>query len=197
MKSLYLRSCVALLCAVSLAACGGGHGTLVLAGTITGLTQDGLVLTNNGGSNLAVARGVATFQFADLLNTDAKFDVEVKTQPTETLCTPSSNTGTASSFNTTTLVISCVTNPYKLTGNVSGLPAGSALIVANGNNKVTLAADGAFAFSPVAYGAPYTVSVLPGSAPSGKSCSVSGGANHDGTGRMVTGGVTDILVTCI
>ena len=194
MKSLYLRSCVALLCAVSLAACGGGHGTLVLAGTVTGLTQAGLVLTNNGGSGLAVAAGVLTFQFPDLLTTDAKFDVEVKTQPTETVCTPSSNTGTASSFNTTTLVISCVTNTYSVGGTVSGLSANSGLKLINGSDTLTINdTTGVFVLpTKVAFGSPYGVTVLQ-QPTSGKTCTVSNGA-----GRItIPGNVTSVQVSCV
>ena len=193
MKSLYLRSCVALLCAVGLAGCGGGHGTLVLAGTVTGLTQPGLVLTNNGASDLTVATGTLTFQFADLLNTDAKFDVEVKTQPTETKCTPSSNTGTASSFNTTTVLISCVTNTYSVGGKVSGLSANSGLKLINGSDILTINdATGVFMLpTKVAFGAPYGVTVL--QQPVGKTCTVS-----NGVGRITTpGDVASVQVSCI
>ena len=196
MKNLYLRSCVALLCAVGLAACGGGNGTLALAGKVTGLTQPGLVLTNNGGSDLLVAANAVTFQFADLISTDARFNVEVKAghQPTETVCTPSNNTGTASSSSTTTLLISCVTNAYKLTGNVSGLPDGAILV--NGKAHATVAADGSFAFTPVAFGLPYTVAVqLPST--NGKTCTVTGGEHGDGSGLMVTGGVSNLVVNCV
>ena len=192
MKNLYLRSSVALLCAVGLAACGSGNGTLVLAGTITGLTQPGLVLTNNGGSNLLVAAGAISFQFADLLNTDAKFDVEIKTQPTETLCTPSSNTGTASSFNTTTLIISCVTNTYSVGGTISGLSANAGLKLINGSDTLTINdTTGVFVLpSKVAFGAPYGVTVL--QQPAGKTCTVSNGA-----GRITApGNVTSVQVSC-
>ena len=194
MKHLYLRSCVALLCAATLSSCGGGHGTLVLAGTVTGLLQPNLVLTNNGGSDLAVASGAVSFQFADLLVTDAAFDVEVKTQPTQTVCTPFNNTGKASSFNTTTLVINCVTNSFAVGGSITGLGANAGLKLINGTDTVTINdSTGVFVFPvKVAFGSPYGITVL--QQPSnGKTCSVSNGA-----GRItVPSDVNNVQVSCV
>ena len=44
MKSSYLRVSAALACAVLLSACGGDDGQLLLGGTISGVTNDELVL---------------------------------------------------------------------------------------------------------------------------------------------------------
>jgi hypothetical protein len=195
MKSLFLRSCAALLCACGLAACGGSSGSLLLSGTITGLTQPNLVLTN-GSENLAVAPvsltpTPQTFSFVNLLNPGDGYNVTVTTQPLESICTVTDGVGNASTGNVTTVLVACVTNPYKLGGTVSGLTSGS-VTLQNGNDFVTVSSNIPFAFQNlVAYGAPYGVSVLT-QPTSGQTCTVSGGA----TGFMVTGGVTNIQVTC-
>ena len=194
MKNLYLRSCVALLCAASLSSCGGGHGTLVLAGNIIGLSQPNLVLTNNGGSDLAVASGALTFQFPDLLTTNNAFDVEVKTQPTQTLCKASNNAGKASAFNTTTVLVTCVTNSFTVGGTVTGLAANSGLILINGNDSVTINDTTGFFALPVkvAFGKQYGITVLPQSS-NGKTCTVT-----NGTGTVtVPADVTNIQVNCV
>ena len=67
MKSLTLRSSVALACALTLAACGGGGGNLLLSGNVYGLTRDGLVLQNNGGAPYVISPSMGTFAFPTLL----------------------------------------------------------------------------------------------------------------------------------
>src|SRR5881398_1918549 len=81
MKSSTLRAGIALACALGLSACGGGSGDLYLGGSVSGITRDGLVLTNNGGNDLAVLAGSTTFQFSNRVSTDDEFDIEVKTLP--------------------------------------------------------------------------------------------------------------------
>src|SRR5471032_3016863 len=52
MKSLFVRSGLALLCAMVLASCGGsGGGSMLLSGAIVGLTKSGLVLVNGSGTD--------------------------------------------------------------------------------------------------------------------------------------------------
>lgn len=192
MNSKILRFMLALACAVGLVACGGSNGTLVLGGSITGLTKDGLVLQNNGGADLSVASGSTTFAFADLVSTDDSFNVTVKTQPTQATCTPSANTGSANYYNTDYIVITCVNTPYTLGGTITGL-TGTGLVLANGSATVSPAAGSAtFTFSTtVGNSLPYGVTVL--SQPVGQTCTV--GAN--GSGYMGTANITDVAVTCI
>jgi len=145
MKHVYLRSCLALLCATSLAACGGSSGSLIVKGKITGLTKTGLVLTNNGGPDLAIAAGATSFSFPQLIDTDANFDVQIKTQPTGAVCTmvAGTNTGKAS-FNINSVQVACVTNAYSLGGSVTGRSAG--LVLVNAPDKLNITANGAFVF---------------------------------------------------
>lgn len=176
MKNLYLRSCVALLCATSLAACGGDSGSLLVSGTITGLTKSGLVLTNNDGPDLAIASGATSFSFPQLIDTDANFNVQVKLpQPTGAVCTMRAGTNIGkASFNVNGIVVDCVTNAYTLNAAVSGLAGGSLALTNGDNNDVTISADGTFPFpTKVADGAPYTVTVK--TQPAGRNCVIPNG----------------------
>ena len=55
--------------------------TYTVGGTISGLTGSGLVMQNNGGSNLTVTAAATTFTFANPLSSGAAFAVTVLTQP--------------------------------------------------------------------------------------------------------------------
>ena len=188
MKNLYLRSCVALLCAASLSACGCGSGSLLLGGTITGLSKTGLVL-NNGSDELTVPANATTFVFGQLLDADASFNVQIKTQPSAAVCSVINGTGKASTFNVTSVFVACVTNSYTLGGTISGLTG--AVQLTNGSDTVTLDVNGSTTFTfptKVADGAPYGITVL--TKPSdGKTCSAA-------TGRMGAANITSVQITC-
>jgi hypothetical protein len=200
MKSLFLRSGVALACALALASCGGGKGNLYVSGTVAGLVADGLVLTNNGGPDLVVAANATSFVFPDLLGNDAGYNVVVKSSPASAVCAPYNNTnkGTTSTFDITTVVILCVTNTYDLGGTVTGLTT-DGLVLINGSDRVTVPAARAdaipagnttFKLSKVGDGSNYGVTVL--TQPAGKSCTVT-----NGTGKMGAAAVTNIQVSCV
>lgn len=184
MKNLYLRSCVALMCATSLAACGGGSGSLIIGGTISGLTKTGLTLTNNNGPELAIASGATGFSFPNLIATDANYDVQIKTQPAGAVCkvVAGTNAGRAS-FNITSVQISCVTNAYTLSG-VAGVGAAGKVLI-TGNNQSTVGQDGKFAFpTKIADGASYGIVV--------QNCTVQGGSGTMGSADVAV----NITVTC-
>lgn len=200
MKSLYLRSGLALLCAATLAACGGGSGSMALQANIYSLTKPGLILTN-GKDTVPVDAGTTAVQFPTLLGQDEQFDVEIKQQPTGAVCTASSNKDKANYYTVGRVAINCVTNAYILGGNVSGLKA-AGLVLANGSDTVPIAppatpgASVSFEFpTKVADGAPFGVTVLaqPKNAdgsPAG-TCVVS---NNIGT--MPAGDAKGLIVTC-
>ena len=86
--------------AVALAACGGGGGSgggpsmYSVGGSISGLTEAGLVLADNGGDKLPIAANTTTFRFATPITSGATYAVTVATQPTGQNCTVSSGAGT-------------------------------------------------------------------------------------------------------
>lgn len=212
MKSLTLRSSVALACALSLAACGGGRGNLQLGGRIFGgvsegslvlggLTKDGLVLQNNGGAPLAVPAGSQTFAFPDLLGSDEAFNVTIQSKPASAVCTVVNGKGKTGAFNVSTVEVHCITNSYELGGTISGLGNASGLVLVNGADRqeisagattftmTRLQADGSYASGKVADGSPYGVTVL--TQPAGRSCTV-----LNGVGTMGAAKVENIQVNC-
>jgi len=190
MKSLFLRSGAVLACALTLASCGGGGGSLYISGSVVGLTQTGLVLTNNGGPDLVVPAGSTTFVFNELVGNDSDYKVLVKSSPPSAVCTPFSNTGRTSTYSINTVVIQCITNTYDLGGTVTGLKA-DGLVLINGSDRVAIA-NGATSFklSKVADGSAYGVTVL--TQPTGQTCTVA-----NGTATMGSAAVNNIQVNCI
>lgn len=119
--------------------------------------------------------------------------------------------GTAGQLAKIQMYFACSLNAYQLTGTVKNLK-GSGLSIANGSvaavtvaaavdaNSVVTGADVALVLAPVTYNTTYGVTVL--TQPTGQTCTVSGGANGNGSGTMndaaeAANGVTNILVTCV
>lgn len=193
MKSSYLRAGAALACAVALSACGGSDGQLLLGGTISGITKTGLVLTNNGGSDYAVPVPanpgvVSEFYFPNLISTDDRYNVEVKSKPSNVdECKIENGSGRAA-YHVYTVYITCTLKTHALAGNVSNLKGD--LVLVNGADRVTLAPGAtSFNFTRVAEDSPYTVSVL--TQPADQTCTVS-----NGSGTMGTADVNNVAVTC-
>jgi hypothetical protein len=121
---------------LALSACGGGGGdsappppppppppptTYTLGGTVSGLAGTGLVLQNNGGSNLTVSAN-GSFSFAGSVNAGTAYSVTVQTQPsnpTQT-CTVANGTGTANA-NVTNISVTCTTVTAALDTDGDGL----------------------------------------------------------------------------
>ncbi|MEW7848036.1 hypothetical protein AB2N08_04985 [Massilia aurea] len=195
MKSSYLRASAALACAVLLTACGGDDGQLLLGGTISGVTKTGMVLTNNGGSDYEIpvpsnGTGVTTFFFPGLISSDDKYDVQIKSVPTNvdrSTCQLLYNSGRAG-FDVTTIQIACGFKTHALTGTVSNLKAD--LVLINGSDRVIVPAGATtFAMARVAQDAPYGVSILTN--PASQSCTIA-----NGVGTMGESDVTNVAVTC-
>ena len=191
MKSSILRTGLALACAVSLASCGGGNtGTLYLAGSVSGVTQDGLVLQNNGGNDLVVPAGATSFQFKDLVPTDSVFNVTVKSSPpnVQSACTASNNTGNTGLYSVTSVVITCIIKTHLLGGTVNGLTA-EGLVLINGSDRVTVPANATtFAMAPVSESYPYGITVF--QQPTGLTCSVANGVGTE------TADFNGVVVSC-
>ncbi len=199
MKSMYLRSIVALACAATLAACGGKGGDIYLGGSVVGLSKTGLTLTN-GSATLAVAAGTSSFNFAQTISADSDYNVTIKDsdQPKGAKCTVINGKGKASTYNVTTVLVSCLTDQYTLGGTVSGLDAGQSITLVNAPDSLEVKANGAFTFAQtVGDGSTYVVSVLGTSVPANKTCGVS---PNNGSGQMGSANVTALnggpVVTC-
>ena len=196
MKSVYLRTGLALLCAVILSACGGGSsGDLPLQVTIQGLNKTGLVLINKPTGEKLPISGSATFQFTKLVSNDEQFDIQIDSPATGAKCTLFENTGKANVYTYSRPYAICASNPWLLGGTVLGLK-GKGLVLANGSDTVTVpapavaGADVLFTFpSKVADGSAYGATVL--LQPEGQSCAVDPSNNpgimpgFDGLGLIV------------
>lgn len=189
MKNLFLRTGAALACALALASCGGSGGNLALGGYVTGVTVDGLVLQNNGGSDLVVPANSTTFVFTQLVAYDTAFNVTVKSSPPNAVCTPTSNTGTTGTYDINTIIITCVINQYNLSATVTGL-VGTGLVLNNGADRVAVDAGAKTAtFAKVNDGAAYGVTVL--TQPAGQTCTVT-----NGSGKIAAAAVSNVQVSC-
>lgn len=193
MKSLYLRSVVAIACAASLAACGGGKGNLALGGSVVGLFKPGLVLAN-GSSKAPVAAGATTFTFPDLIGSDTNYEVTIaEPGPTGAKCNVINGKGKSSDFNVNTVQVVCTTNQYELGGTIAGLDR-KGLVLLNGADPLPLDANTKqFTFGrKVDDGASYGVTIS--QSPVGLNCNF---ATNTNVGTMGSAPVNTIQVVCL
>ena len=192
MKSSYLRAGAALACAVALSACGGSDGQLELGGTFQGVTKAGLVVTSSGQEKAitppADGSGQGRWAFNNLISTDDRYSVEVKSKPSNVKdCTIENPSGRAG-YHVYTIYITCELNRHGLSGTVSNLKGN--LVLVNGSDRVTLQAGAAtFKMAEIAEDSPYGVAVL--EQPAGQTCTVS-----NGSGTVGPADVTNVAVTC-
>lgn len=192
MKSSYLRAGAALACALALSGCGGGDGDMLLGGYFYGVTKPGLVLTNNGGSDLEVtpnASGSGQFFFKDLVETDSGYNVQVKSKPINAEdCQVARNTGRVS-FDITSVQVVCTIKKHELKGTITGL-TGAGLVLVNGADKVEVPAGASsVTMAKVSEDANYGIVVL--TQPANQTCTVA-----NGTGVMGTNDVTNVTISC-
>ena len=147
--------------------------TYTISASVTGLTGTGLVLQDNGGSNLSIPSN-GTYTFSTQINAGGTYDVTVLTQPTGQTCTVPSPSGTANS--NVTVPVTCTAN-YTISAAVSGLTGTGLVLQDNGGSNLSIPSNGTYAFSTtIPPGGSYDVTIL--TQPSGQSCTVS---NPSGT----------------
>jgi hypothetical protein len=160
-----------------------------LSGTINGLTANGLVLAN-AGATITLNANAASFTFGPVLTAGSSYAVSVQTQPTGLTCSVANGSGTAGAANVTDVAVTCSSLSYTLGGTVNGLVANGVVVLSNGADTLSVAANGSFTFNqPVAYTSAYAVGVA--TQPTGMTCSVA-----NGTGTMPAANVSNVMVTC-
>jgi hypothetical protein len=178
-----------------------------VGGTITGLTQAGLVLANEGGSTLTVSpNGGTSFTFTmpQPVAYGSGYAVTVQTQPTGQYCTVTNGSGKMGAVNVTNVAVSCTLQSYSLGGNVSGNLGGlivtSPLVLTNtidGDTVTVSFANPTFTFpNKVPYLSSYNVVVSQQPSVAGLlqlTCTVTA----NGSGTMVVGGVNNVQVQCL
>ena len=177
-----------------LAGCDNGGdvtppGAYTLGGAITGLNSSGLVLSD-GASRLSVAAGASAFTLPGLTLEGHSYAVSVVTQPSGVTCTVAHGSGTMPANNVSSIVLTCAGNAYSLGGTIAGLTV-AGLVLGNGSDQVTLAANASSFMlpDPLAYSSSYSVTVV--TQPAGLTCSIS-----QGHGTMPPKDVADVSVTC-
>jgi hypothetical protein len=200
MKSLFNRRSAAVILALALAACGGKamfdiKGVIVNDGqTYDGLRYDGLVLVNNGGSDLSVPANATTFQFPNQIEYGATFSVTVKTQPAHQTCQIINGSDTAGRLASINMGLGCIVNASTIGGTITGLKAdGLVLVNGTGGGTSGVLSKDLTTFTmplPVKYSVSYGVTVL--TQPTGQTCTV-----QNGTGVMGDAAITNLVVNCV
>ncbi len=101
-------------------------GRFTIGGNVSGLTGTGLVLTNNGGDNLAITAN-GSFVFSRGLAAGSLYSVAVATQPTGQTCSVSDGSGALTNDNFGRVAVDCSANTPKagLFGSTWGKAVGS------------------------------------------------------------------------
>ncbi len=176
--------------ALALAGCGGSSDAKI-GGTVSGLLANtSVVLENEGGDSLSVGSN-GSFTFATGLQSGDPYDVTVLTEPAGEICLVENGSGSvdqsADSVNTVSVICAAT---QSLAGTVSGLAAGTSVVLSNGQVLLPVATDGAFSFpGTLPTGTSYTVTVS--TQPAGETCTVA-----NGSGTVTTAGIPAIVVTC-
>ena len=164
--------------------------TFTLGGSVSGLTDAGLVLANGGGT-LGVPANASSFSFGAVLVTGGTYNLTVKTQPLAHICTVVNGSGTTGTASVSTPAVTCTrsTTPHTLSGSITGLSA-AGLVLANGSASVSVAAGAtAFTFGSVLVsGSTYGVVVQ--TQPAGFNCTVSNGNGTAGSVDITTPAVS-------
>ena len=165
-----------------------------VGGTINNLAGSGLVLQNNGGSDLRLDSGATSFTFTPVPS-GTQYNVTVAAQPTgpAQLCTVENPSGTIGGGNVTSVQVTCVTTEFSIGGTVTGLHGSGLQLQNNGGEVLSIAADGAFKFpTSLPNGASYNVVVVVQPNTPTQSCLATNGAG------VVSGAdVTSIQVDCV
>ncbi|MHB8875294.1 MAG: hypothetical protein ACYC8T_16535 [Myxococcaceae bacterium] len=163
-----------------------------VGGTVTGLAGSGLVLQNNGGSDLTVPSGSTGYTFSIASNNP--YAVTVKTHPSNPsqTCAVSNSSGTVTSANVTDVHITCTTTSFTVGGTLMGLSGSGLVLQNNGAGDLTVLSTASSYSFAVSSNSAYAVSVKTQPTSPTQVCTV---ANSSGTVTNVN--VTNVTVTCV
>jgi 6-phosphogluconolactonase (cycloisomerase 2 family) len=168
--------------------------TFTVGGTVSGLAGSGLAVQDNSGNSYAITANGA-FTIPGTVASGATYAVSVSGQPTNPsqTCTATNDSGTVTTSNITSVVVTCVTQTFTVGGTVSGLAGTGLAVKDNGGNSYAITANGAFTIpGTVASGATYAVSVSGQPTNPSQTCT----ATND-SGTVTTSNVTSVVVTCV
>ncbi len=162
---------------------------------VTGLaTGNDVILQNNAGDDLTInADGIGTF--ATALDDESAYVVTVLTQPTtpNQTCVVSNGSGTLAGSDVTDIDVTCTTEQYTISVDVTGLAAGNDVILQNNTgDDLTINADGTSTFATALDDeSAYVVTVLTQPTSPNQTCVL---ANESGT--LAGADITDVTLTC-
>lgn len=207
MKFSYVGALVALTLASLLTACGG-KAQYTVQGSVSGLTVDGLVISN-GGNTLTVPKGATSFAFPQQIDYGSEYNITITQQPEFFTCEVIGPKGTAGYTVTIAAGISCTPTAFTVGGRYSGLvsventvatptvpsaPIPNTVTLINGSGtQVQLssatATSGDFAAASLTNGQVYSISIL--TQPKNLVCTLT---NPSGVIRGAS--VTNLVLTC-
>ncbi|MEK6748847.1 MAG: hypothetical protein AABY83_06530 [Pseudomonadota bacterium] len=174
----------------------------------SGLAGAGLVLLNNGVNLLKADNNNTTYNFTSPVLSNNPYNITVLTQPTNPsqACTiGTGGSGTVTTSNIGSILISCQTNSYAVGGTFTGLSGDKFKLRLNGGNEIivtkpTSASNGTFIFpdsAKVASNSTYAVSVVPASTNGqpinpAQTCTVV----SNGTGTVTDKAIDTVRVDC-
>ncbi len=113
-----------------------------IGGTVTGLAGDQVILQNNLGDDLNITTN-GDYTFVTEIDDGQTYDVTVSTHPSNPSQTCFVVNGSETvSANVTNVDIDCLTNPFTIGGNITGLPAGETITLQNNNDGINLIING-------------------------------------------------------
>jgi len=175
----------------AVAGCGGtsNNTSVSISGTITGLTEGGLILSN-GISNVALGANATAFTFPSRALIGSPYSIRPSVLPPNLVCTVTNGSGVASTDAIDKVKVSCVPR-HALGGTITGLNA-AGLTLANGSDTVQVPAGAqSFAFAgKVGEGFSYGVTVLQQPVP--QRCDVV----TNGSGLMGVADINNVQVAC-
>jgi alpha-tubulin suppressor-like RCC1 family protein len=164
--------------------------TFTIGGTVSGLSGTGLVLQDNSGDNLPVAKN-GSFTFPTALPSGSSFSVTAFAQPASPsqTCAVTGGGGTATA-NITGILVNCTTTTFTLGGTITGLTGSGLILQNNGANSLPVSANSSsFTFtSQVASGSTYAVTALAQPTPN---CAIT-----NGSGKVGNAGISNIAIAC-
>jgi 6-phosphogluconolactonase len=180
---------------VVIAGCGddGPAPTYTVGGSISGLTESGLTLTNNGGAPLSVPANATSFTFPGTLANAAVYKVAVANQPDNPplSCTVSDGSSTVGQANVTSVHVTCV--PFQVVGGgVANLLGSGLSLSVNGGAPLAISQSGPFTFpTQLRQGAAYRVTIVQQPTNPGQACVL-----VNGSGTVPTSNVSSIALYC-
>ena len=195
----YVNTCLLLTGTLALSGCSasaiGGTApptnNLVIEGSVTGLLGSGMVLQNNGASDLTVSAPANNFLFTGI-SEKSSYTISIKAQPTvpSQTCSITNGAGKIVFDPVRNVAITCTTNSFAVKGSLSGVTGSGLTLLLNGGGPLPISAGTtSFAFPPILSGAPYAVTI--GSQPSGQTCTINGAS-----GTVRDADVFTVFVSC-